>query len=217
MFGRSPIKPLQEHMEKVQQAVKQLVPFFDAVFAGKWDKAEKLQNDISNLEREADDIKQDVRLHLPKSLFLPVPRTDLLELVSLQDKVANKAKDIAGLILGRKMEFPTALQADFKAYLERNVACSKQARKAIRELDELLETGFRGKEVTLVEEMIQTLDTIENETDTIQRAIRHAMYAIEKELDPIDAMFIYKIVEWIGELADRAQSIGGRLQLILAQ
>ncbi|HBP75141.1 MAG TPA: phosphate transport regulator, partial [Alcanivorax sp.] len=37
------------------------------------------------------------------------------------------------------------------------------------------------------------------------------------ELPPVDVIFLYKIIEWIGDLADRAQKVGGRLQLLLAR
>ena len=133
-----------------------------------------------------------------------------------QDRVANKAKDIAGLILGRKMVFPALLVDDFTAYIERSVAASKQARDTIQKLGELLEVGFRGKEVDFIEEMIDTLDQLEHETDDIQRALRLKLFALEKQLPPIDVMFTYKVIDKIGELADQAQAIGGRLQLILA-
>ena len=46
MFARSPIRPLEEHMAKVHACVKQLLPFFDAVFAKNWAKVEILQQEI---------------------------------------------------------------------------------------------------------------------------------------------------------------------------
>jgi uncharacterized protein Yka (UPF0111/DUF47 family) len=30
-------------------------------------------------------------------------------------------------------------------------------------------------------------------------------------------MFLYKIIDWIGDLADRAQQVGSRLELLLAR
>ncbi|WP_410969978.1 DUF47 family protein, partial [Salmonella sp. SAL4458] len=92
-----------------------------------------------------------VRMHLPKSLFLPVPRSDLLELLSVQDKVANRAKDIAGLMLGRRMRIPLPLQGQMLAYVQRSVDASAQALRVVNELNELLETGFGGRETSLVE------------------------------------------------------------------
>jgi predicted phosphate transport protein (TIGR00153 family) len=97
------------------------------------------------------------------------------------------------------------------------VDTSAQAQTAINELDELVETGFRGREVELVESMITKLDELESKTDKIQVEVRGKMFAIEKGLDPIDVMFIYRIVEWVGELADLAQRVGSRLEIMLAR
>ena len=101
VFGRSPIRPLQKHMSAVIACVEQFLPFLEAVKAKDWALAEKRQLEISDLENDADTLKSDLRTHLPKSLFLPVARTDLLELLTMQDRVANRAEDIAGIMLGR--------------------------------------------------------------------------------------------------------------------
>ena len=93
----------------------------------------------------------------------------------------------------------------------------QQASKAINELDELLETGFKGREVTLVEKMLVELDAIEQDTDDMQIKIRRQLRAIENELNPVDVMFLYKIIEWVGELADIAERVGSRLELMLAR
>ena len=162
-------------------------------------------------------MKRDIRLQLPRGLFMPVERTDLLELVTQQDKIANKAKDIAGRVIGREMTIPSAMQADFLAYLTRCVDATKQASKAINELEELLETGFKGREVTLVEKMLVELDAIEQDTDEMQIKVRRQLRDVESELNPIDVMFLYKIIEWVGELADIAERVGSRLELMLAR
>ena len=41
---------------------------------------------------------------------MSVSRADLLELVRMQDKMANDTKDVAGLSLGRELAFPPALE-----------------------------------------------------------------------------------------------------------
>lgn len=45
-------------------------------------------------EHEADDMKHVLRHHLPKGLFMPVDRRDLLDVLMMQDAVINQAKDI---------------------------------------------------------------------------------------------------------------------------
>lgn len=217
MFGPSPIKPIEQHIRKAHQCAKQLYPFFEAVLKNDWNTANKIKDKIITIEKEADLIKRDLRLHLPTGLFLPVARTDILELLSAQDRIANKAEDIAGLIISRQMTIPKKLIPSFMPFLSRCLDASKQACTAINELDELLETGFRGSEVKIVEEMILKLDEIEHDCDEKLADIRHKIFELEKELSAIDIIFLYKLVQWIGELADHAQTVGGRLQILIAR
>ena len=217
MFGASPVRPLQQHMERVQECTAQLAPFFEAVLKQDWAEVKKQQQEITRLENQADDLKRELRLKLPNSLFMAVSRRDLLEVLTMQDKIANKAKDIAGLITGRQIVFPENIGPLIKSFIERSIDASAQAQKAINELDELVETGFSGNEVNLVTSMIKTLDEIEGDTDDIQVQVRSELFAIEKELNPIDVMFLYRIIDWIGDLGDLSQRVGSRLELMLAR
>lgn len=217
MFGASPVRPMQQHMAIVHTCVAELVPFFEAVVDRDEQRIKGTQEKIVALENEADVLKKDLRLHLPKGMFLPVSRRDLLDVLTVQDSLANKAKDIAGLMLGRKMTLPENMGPRFIEFVKRSVDASAQAQKAINELDELIETGFRGNEVKLVNKLIKTLNSIENDTDVIQVEIRSMLFAIERDLPPVDVMFTYQIIQWIGDIADLAQRVGSRLQLMLAK
>jgi uncharacterized protein len=217
LFASSPMKPMQTHMQKVQECVDKLPAFLDAVFSKDWSAVETQQKAIRVLENEADELKKELRLNLPKGLFMPVERTDLLALLSSQDKIANKGKDIAGLITGRRMDFPTSIEEDLKAYLKRSIDASHQAAVAIQQLDELLESGFKGKEVTIAEEMVVKLDEIENDVDVLQIKIRRKLFELETELPAVNVIFMYKVIEWIGDLSDLSQQVGSRLELLLAR
>jgi len=217
IFGSSPVSPLQKHMSKVYACASELVPLFNAVINEDWAEVEKRQQLISSLEQEADVLKKELRLNLPKGLFMPVSRQDLLEVLLMQDKIANMAKDIAGTIVGRRMILPEIIHEDYIRFVTRCVAACKQARKAINEFDELVETGFSGQEIKIVTEMITKLDSIESETDNLQAEIRYEIFSIENDLRPIEVMFLYKVIEMTGDVADRAQNVGSRLQLMLAR
>ena len=115
------------------------------------------------------------------------------------------------------MVMPEAIKKDMMAFLKASIATSEQAVKAIDELDELLEAGFGGPEVKIVQKLIRKLDDLENKTDKLQISIRGKLIKVEKDLPPIDVMFTYKIIEWVGELADKAQRVGSRLQLLIAR
>ncbi len=217
IFAKSPIKPLEKHIRIVHKCCSQLVPFFAAAMEEDWSKAGKVRNKISKLERDADELKRQIRLELPGGLFMPVDRADLLELLSQQDKIANRAKDIAGRIFGRKLIIPTELQEQFIAYVARSIDAAEKAADAINELDDLLETGFRGREVELVTKMIAQLDEIEDDTDGMQINLRKDLLVIEKDLNCVDVMFLYQIIDWVGDLADLAERVGARLEILLAR
>ncbi len=217
LFGSSPVHPLQQHMSKVMECVNQLPALVEAACRDDQDAVAEQQERIAALENEADDLKHQLRLHLPRSLFLPVDRRDLLEVLTMQDNVANRAKDIAGLVRGRRMAFPDTLGPRLLDFARRGVDACAQAQRTVNELDELVETGFRGAEVKLVQNMIEELDRIEKDTDVIQVEVRAMLMSMEKDLPPVDVMFIYRVIDWIGDLGDLAQRVGSRLQLMLAR
>lgn len=216
IFGSSPVMPLEQHVDLAYRCVKQLRPFVEAAIAGDWQKAADIRETIAHLEQEADELKKQIRMHLPKSLFMPVPREDLLELLLVQDKMANVTRDVSGIMFGRRMEIPQEIAEDYLAFVGRNIDAAKKARKSVRELDELFITGFRGAEASLVESLVEELDQIETETDNLQARLRASLFKIEEGLNPVQVVFLYRVIELTGEIADMAQRVGRRLELLLS-
>ncbi len=216
VFARSPVRPIQEHMEKVQASAKVLPKFITAAQKGDWEKAETLQKEIVTLEREADKLKHTVRTHVPKRLFMPVSRSDLLQLVTTQDQIANRTKDVAGLMLGRKIQFPQSLYKQLKEYLKACIEVAEQALKAINELDEVFEVGFSRREVKVVDTLIKDISKLEKGTDKLQIKLRAELFKIEQDMPPVEVMFLYKIIELIGDIADYAERTGNRLQILIS-
>ncbi len=217
LFGQSPIRPIQDHIKVAHECAEQLATFFDASCKDDWAEAEDIHKRITELEHAADDVKNGLRTNMPNSLMMPVDRSDLLLLVGKQDEIANFTKDISGIMLGRKMRFPEALHKPMRDFIRTSIETSAQAVKAVNEMDELLELGFKGHILKVVTKLIEELNRLEHESDEKQIAVRANLFAIEQDLPPVDVMFLYKIIEWVGELADSAQSAGGKLQLLIAR
>ncbi len=217
IFGASPVRPLQKHMEKVMDCVAELMPFVDATLSGDEDEQDRRQLLIIERENEADELKKELRLHLPKSLFMPVDRRDVLEVLAYQDRVAGGVRSTSGLIIGRRMKFPEPMREPYRALVARCMDACEGAYSAIRELDELIETGFGPNEVELVNGKLQELDEIEHETDEQQVALRQQLFELEGSMSPVDVIFLYDIISRTGGIADRAQRVGSRFQLMLAK
>lgn len=65
--------------------------------------------------------------------------------------------------------------------------------------------------------MIRELHSLEQQADDQQIAIRRRLFELEDRLKPVDVVFLYKIIDWVGELSDRAERVGSRLQILTAR
>jgi predicted phosphate transport protein (TIGR00153 family) len=202
-------------MDTCHAAVRELVRLLEAAAAGDWEAAKSSSKAITAKELEADELKHAIRRLLSANLMMPVPRTDLLDLVQTQDEVANLAKKTARMIVWRQLQIPDSVRPAFLEVLETTAAATKKARKSIRELDELYETAFRGAEAERVEAILTELGEIETETDRMQGRIRVALKEIEAGMPPMEMMFLYKLVDLVGEIADNAEHAGRRLNGLL--
>lgn len=216
LFRKSPFPALQEHMRAVLECAREVVPLFEATTAGDEQKLQQVHDRINATEAKADSIKNSIRQAMPKSLFMPVDRRDLLELLDLQDSIADTAQDIAGLLLQRRMTPPEDLQPGLGVLLRRCVETCEQAGLIIEEFDELLETGFRGREANRVEAMLAELNAMEDETDVLGASLARSLFLLEDQLNPVDVMMWYRLIEWIGDLADFAEKSGNRVRLLIA-
>lgn len=217
LFGKSPISPLQQHMTLVHSCIEELSSFMLAIDTQDWDEAETIKKIISTKEQEADKLKKKLRLNLSSTFMMPFSRRDLLDLLLMQDSIANISKDVSGLIVNRKMKLPKKISKDMCELTKVCIATSAQALKAINELDELLETAFGNRGKKVVNSIIADINKLESQSDKIQHKIRAKLFSLEKELPPVDVMFYYRAIEWLGELADAAQRVGSRLEILLVK
>ena len=217
LLGSSPFKPMQAHMRIVTECVAYVPALFDALIDGNQEEVVKVKDLIFAKEQEADDLENDLRSKLPKSLFMPVDRRDLLELLDMQDYIADTAQDIAGLMVERDMTVPEGMSDQLRVLVRRCVDTCNLATDIIEQLDELLEMGFRGREASKVDDMVGELSDIEDETDVLGMELARALFAQEEKLSPVSVMFWYQMIQWIGDLADYAEKVGDRMRLLIAR
>ena len=101
--------------------------------------------------------------------------------------------------------------------LQLSIKAAEKAKDAISELDELLESGFSGKEINILQSLLDELDKIERDSDKAQVAIRADLLALENDLPAVEVMFLYRIIDLIGDIADVSQQIGNRLLLLASK
>ena len=182
LFGRSPFEPLKAHMDIIAECIHHLPNLFKALSAGDYEKVQIISNEISQLEHQADIIKNDIRNHLPKSLFLPVDKNQLLEIVSFQDSIADAAEDAAVLITLKPVKFLPSFEPIFYDFLKKNIETFDEVRIIINEMHDLLEASFGGAEAEKVNSVVDLVAYKEHEADLIQRELLKKIFSSENEM-----------------------------------
>jgi uncharacterized protein len=212
LFGQSPFPHLKEHMSKVKVCLDNVLPMMEA-FADDRDEVVKVRaRQIMKIEHEADQIKNQLRDQLPKSIFLPVDRRDLLALLSAQDSIPDVCEDLAVLLTLRRTPVHPGIREDLFAYLRKSLEAAYLGVDIISELDAMLETSFGGKEAEHVIEMIDKVSLLEWEADKKQYKLAQHLFELESEINPVDVMMWFEIFKVIGNIANSAEKMAKKLR-----
>jgi predicted phosphate transport protein (TIGR00153 family) len=217
LFGKSPFGPLAKHTVRVHDTVMLLRPLFEAFVDGDWETTEEISARISKLEHKADLLKNDIRDHLPKSLFLPVDRGDILRFLKAQDRIADRVEDLGVLLTMRKTPTPEAMRQPVLDFVDSVVTTCEEWFKAARELPTLQEASFTGPEVDKMLQRINEISDLEWEADKKQAAVSKQLFEHEGEIGPVSIMLWTNIFRTLGSVANYAERTADFLRLMLAR
>jgi predicted phosphate transport protein (TIGR00153 family) len=215
LFGKSPFAPLQSHMKKVGLCVERLSDIFNALHKMDREKIEKFSHDLSRMEHEADMSKNDIRNHLPKSLFLPIDRAHFLEILSVQDSIADKAEDIGILLTLCPLENFQDFSSDLIAFFKKNERVFIDAKQIIEEIDELLESSFGGIEAEKVKTMVEQTAHKESDTKKMQTHLMKKLFTEGKELSTPGFYLWMRLIEEIGAISHLSERLANRIRMVL--
>lgn len=215
LFGHSPFALLQAHMDKIAACVHKLPELFQALREKDQVNLEEIAKQISKLEHKADLTKNDIRNHLPKSIYLPIDRTQLLEVVTLQDSIADKAEDIGILVNLKELEVLEDYSETFDEFLRLNIEAFDLAREVVNEFQELIESSFGGKEAEKVRDMVSDVAYKEHEVDLIQRKLLKKMIEAEDKMSYTTFFLWHKITSAIAEISNLSEKLAWHIRRTL--
>lgn len=217
LFGKSPFGPLAEHTERVHDTVLLIRPLFEAFLAGDWDQTQEIYEQICVLEQEADAIKNEIRDHLPKSLFLPVNRADVLMFLKEQDALADGAEDLGVIMTMRRTPVPEEMAEPILAFVDQIIHTSELWYETVKALPTLQEASFTGPEVDQTIASIIRISDLEREADEQQAGVTKMLFARENEIGAVSIFFWMNIFKTLGAVANHAENSADLLRLMLAR
>ena len=216
-FRKSPFEGLYLHAEKVRECIATLQEALKAYTEGRYEDFKTLAIKVAELEGEADQIKGNVRNHLPRFIFMPVDKADFLMLLREEDAILDYAEDATLWIGLRYTPIPESIKSEFMLHANKVVECVEILDKAMENLRDLLETSFSRKEREQTKKLIFELHKKEYEADVIERALTKKIFALEKALDPISIFHLVKVVDLIAQIANHAENAGDRIRAMIAK
>jgi len=217
LFAKSPFGPLQDHMRKALECANLIPDLFRALEDGEDEKFKELSELIEKKEFEADTIKNSIRGDLPKTIFTPVDRRDLLEILAIQDSISDVAEDVMVLLNMKKLTISENMRNELWGFIGQVMKTLDQFGRVGEELDELMEASFGGAEAGKVTEMIDNLGQEEYEADRLQHTLLKKLLSMEDELGALDIVMWMKVLKAVGDMANNAEKTANRIRLFLSK
>ncbi|MBW1932850.1 MAG: DUF47 domain-containing protein [Deltaproteobacteria bacterium] len=204
LFFKSPFEDLQKHADKIKECAHL---FREAVVCNMGQECKRfdlLTEQVARMESEADNIKRNIRNHLPRGILMPVDKFQFFQYLREQDKVMDEVEEALFWLSFRPEGIPTELATDIHHLVEAVI-------QPIEKLPVL---------VTLATDYFKSKSTEQrNKMKSLIRDIRQH----EREADHLerkDALVVYhlvRLVEHIGDIADHAQNASDRMRAMIAE
>jgi hypothetical protein len=217
VFAESPFKPLEEHILRVMECSNLLKECVKAFVKEDFERSEELALRISQVEHEADKIKNYIREHLPRSIFMPVNRGDFLNYLREQDHVADRIEDVALLMSLRRTKLPDELKADLLDLTKKVCDVVDIVPLALKGMNELLEMSFIRRKECRCMEYINLLNEKEQLTDDLHLKISKHLFGIEDQLTHGEFFHLMRTIKVLARVADHAENCGDRMRVMVAK
>ncbi len=146
---------------------------------------------------------------------MPIDRTQILEILAIQDNLADTAEDISVLLTFRQLARPAEVVTEFHKFRESNLGAFRLAEAIINDLDELLETGFGGAEAEKVRTVVHDIAYAEHQADLIQRDLLRKILSDEANLSAPDLHMWMQLVHRMARLSNLSENLADRVQMTL--
>jgi len=213
LFHRSPFEDLQKHADKVKECTRLFREAVVCHIGQECKRLDLLTEQVARLESEADDIKRNIRNHLPRGILMPVDKFEFFDYLREQDKVLDEVEEALFWLSFRPEGIPAELAADIHDLIEAVIPPIEK----LPELVTLAREYFKSrseKQRTRMKSLIRDIRQHEREADHLERELKFKIFTTIK-----DALVVYhlvRLVEHIGAIADHAQNASDRMRAMIA-
>jgi len=215
MFMTSPFEGLQEHAEKVKECSWAFQQAIECHLSPKCTRFEEFRDEIVRLESEADAIKRRIRGHIPKRTMSPVSTFLIFRYLKQQDGVLDAVEDTLDWIsYRRKTKIPEALEKDFTLLVNAVIDPIEKLPTMVSEARQYFKS-YSEEQRVVVKKIIHALHRQEREVDKFEYDIKKKVFNLD--MDAVSIIYLVRLAEIIGSIADHAQNAGDMMRAMLSK
>ena len=142
-------------------------------------------------------------------------RSDLVNFLENQEKIADHAEDYAVIMTLRKTVLHPELHDPFLEYLQQVFQVSGTLLTAAVEFKNLADAAFGGAEARSVLKLIEGLNEEEWKADKLSRKLSRKVFALEGREELLNILFYEKMILTLGYMANQAENAGDYLRVMI--
>ena len=146
---------------------------------------------------------------------MPVDRSNILSILSIQDGIANKCENLGVLLTFKQARRFNGFDEAFNIFLGNCLGTFYSTRDVIERLDELLETGFGGREAQNVHSLISNVALKEHEADVSQREMIRVLLKNEDQISYGDFFLWTRVMRQLAGIADSSDHLAEAVGIML--
>jgi predicted phosphate transport protein (TIGR00153 family) len=205
---------ISDHLAMVINTVQQLEPLFEHAKNGEWDQVEKIADKVSELETLADGIHRDAVLAISQGAFFSGTREDFLELMELNDNVADAAQNATRILADSPIDADS-----FRILYEQEGATLPDLFTKLESCVNLLGGAINGlesdSEIAVSKSLL--VERAEEDADEIKSKLIKRIFAHRTDLEVLTLLQLRDFVLKLDEIADAAEDASDLVISIVAK
>ncbi|RKX36974.1 MAG: DUF47 domain-containing protein [Thermotogae bacterium] len=213
---KSPVELLREHAQTTKKASEFILPTLEAFLSENTEALSTISKRVDQLERNADDLKVQIRESYSKLKFVYFDRVDVLTILQQEDAVIDAIDDFAKYVMLNTLEKP--LDKELANLLFQLAGEASRAIdvmfKSVEGLILVVESSFSPKSLQDEEKEVLEVEDLEASTDKTSIEIGKRLFSMKNSIHPVDLFFLEKVVRLLARIADHAENVVERIRMI---
>ena len=205
---------LKKHARLVLECAERLSLSLEAYYKKDTTQLEEIAKHIFEIEKEADQLKRNIRGHLPKGILLPVERFELFLYLKEQDAIADATEEIINWLSFKYVKIPKELFEEIESLLTKSI-------ESLKYLENLITYS--------ADFLLNRNENSRNQAKDIVREIRYSQYLAEefgnkvkKEIfsklnDSLTLFYTLKLVDLILGIPHHAENTADLMRVMIAK